>query len=605
MEKRSRRVCLVTVPLFAALLYPSSRSGSLSREYYLSPDYPATSSVDQVIGRVTPGSDEFVTEKYAAQLSERLNELSTALKKNPKNASEVARLLAAEFRSSRLIPVLEVPTETKTELDIFQGEFETNLEVNAETFPAQFVALVADYKEINVADFEIVAMAAEGNDEARTTVDYELVGNGKDRGRLAKKGRWQLEWKNTPGSGWQLRKWVAVNQLRSQASEPVFADVSDAAFSPSTSVAAQLAPGVDYWRSVLDSAVGIDVFGNNGVAAGDIDGDGLDDFYICQPSGLPNRLYRNEGDGTFRDVTESAGVGVLDASSMGLFADIDNDADQDLVVITWKQPLLFNNDGAGRFALKPGAFRFAQPSRGAFTAASLADFDRDGYLDLYVCAYMYFLGDGAYRLAVPYHDANNGPPNFLFRNNGNGAFSDVTDATGMNENNHRWSFACAWSDYDQDGWPDLYVANDFGRNNLYRNNGLVNGRVTFSDVAARAGVEDIGAGMSVSWFDYNNDGFLDLYVGNMWSAAGLRLTAQKPFHQGASAEALDLYRRHAKGNSLFANRGDGTFEDVSFQAKAEMGRWAWSCNPLDFDNDGWLDLYITNGLITNSNPHDL
>jgi tetratricopeptide (TPR) repeat protein len=362
---------------------------------------------------------------------------------------------------------------------------------------------------------------------------------------------------------------------------------------------------VDYWRSVLDGALGLDIFGNNGVAAGDVDGDGLDDFYVCQPSGLPNRLFRNRGDGTFEEITEAAGVAVLDASSMALFADVDNDGDQDLIVITWRQPLLFLNDGKGRFTPKPDAFRFARPPQGAFTSAALADFDRDGYLDLYVCAYSYSLGEGMYRLATPYHDARNGPPNVLFRNDGKGGFEDVTAATDLAENNDRFSFACAWGDYNDDGWPDLLVANDFGRKNLYRNDGRKDGRVTFTDVAVEAGVEDVGAGMSAAFFDYDNDGRLDVYTGNMWSAAGLRVTAQPSFQPQAPAEMLALYRRHARGNSLFRNRGIGAFEDVSLDARAEMGRWAWSSDALDFDNDGWQDLYVVNGFVTNTDRQDL
>src|SRR5207245_733045 len=158
-----------------------------------------------------------------------------------------------------------------------------------------------------------------------------------------------------------------------------------------------------------------------------------------------------------------------------------------------------------------------------------ADYDGDGLIDVYLCCYVYFQGEEQYRYPSPYHDARNGPPNFLFHNEGNLSFRDVTADSGMSQNNDRYSFAAAWCDYDGDGRPDLYVANDFGRNNLYRNIG--GGK--FRDVAHDAGVEDIGPGMSASWFDYDNDGRPDLYVSNMWSPAGLRLTAQKEFQPGA------------------------------------------------------------------------
>ena len=233
-----------------------------------------------------------------------------------------------------------------------------------------------------------------------------------------------------------------------------------------------------------------------------------------------------------------------------------------------------------------------------------ADYDRDGRVDLYLCTYIYFQSEDQYRYPAPYHDARNGPPNFLFRNRltaeGGGVFEDVTAAAGLNENNSRFSFAAAWCDYDGDGWPDLYVANDFGRNNLYRNE---NGR--FRDVAAAAGVEDIGPGMSACWADYDGDGRPDLYVSNMWTAAGQRVVAQKQFAPAADAGLREAYRRHTKGNSLYRNRGDGTFEETGAAESVEMGRWAWGSDAFDFDNDGTPEILIGCGMLTNSSPRDL
>ena len=112
--------------------------------------------------------------------------------------------------------------------------------------------------------------------------------------------------------------------------------------------------------------------------------------------------------------------------------------------------------------------------------------------------------------------------------------------------------------------------------------------------------------MSAAFFDYDNDGRLDIYSGNMWSRSGQRVTAQAAFMPDAPAEVRELYRRHARGNSLFRNRGDGGFEDVTLAARAEMGRWAWSSDALDFDSDGWEDLYVANGMLTReSGPEDL
>jgi hypothetical protein len=201
---------------------------------------------------------------------------------------------------------------------------------------------------------------------------------------------------------------------------------------------------------------------------------------------------------------------------------------------------------------------------------------------------------------VPYHDANNGGRNALFRNDGNFHFTDVTEATGLDVNNRRFSFAASWEDFDNDGWMDLYVANDFGRHNLYRND-----HGHFTDVAAAAGVEDIGAGMSVSWGDFNRDGLMDLYVANMFSSAGSRIAYQPKFAHSQSEETVKTMQRMARGNTLFQNAGDGHFRDVSEETGVTMGRWAWASKFVDLNNDGWPDLAIANGYITGEDPHDL
>lgn len=232
-----------------------------------------------------------------------------------------------------------------------------------------------------------------------------------------------------------------------------------------------------------------------------------------------------------------------------------------------------------------------------------ADYDLDGDLDLYCYSYLFWAGAGSKTHSsypYPYHDADNGAPNFLFRNDGGFKFTDVTKASGLDVNNRRFSLAASWCDYDADGDPDIYVANDFGRNNLYRNEG----GGTFRDVAAEAGVEDTGNGMSVTWEDYDNDGRMDLYVGNMWSSAGSRIAGQPGFGK-AGGDLQAVYRRMARGNSLFRNAGGGHFEDVSIASGAYFGRWSWSCQFIDHDSDGREDLYVANGFVTNEGEDDL
>lgn len=384
---------------------------------------------------------------------------------------------------------------------------------------------------------------------------------------------------------------------RTPATSPLFAEVTGTVLDSE-----QLSRGIPYWMARLEAGTGIDIYGNNGLAVGDIDGDGVDEIYVCQPAGLPNRLFR-WSEGRLIDISATAGVDLLDDSASALFLDLRNLGRQDLVVLRGSSPVLFLNDGQGRFTLAPDAFRFATPPQGAFTGMAAADYDRDGKLDIYCCAYSFFRSEAQFLYPTPYHDAQNGPPNFLFRNrlnaDGTGYFEDVTAAVGLDQNNNRYSFAPAWCDYDGSGWPSLYVANDFGRNNLYRND-----KGTFRDIAAEAGVEDIGPGMSAAWFDENGDGQADLYVANMWTAPGQRVTKTEEFRKRYPG-LDDVWRRHTKGNSLYRNVGNGTFEEVGARLGVEMGRWAWSCDAADLNFDGHPEIFVTCGMLTGPKQPDL
>ncbi len=428
-------------------------------------------------------------------------------------------------------------------------------------------------------------------------VRYEVASE-KDGKLLYRVGRWRQVW-----NGGSLLEFSPLAEHVASAATPYFRDVTAHAFDGVPSFRQQLCCGIPYWRSRLDPATGIDIYGSNGIAVGDIDGDGVDEVYICQPGGLPNRLYKFDRDGRLTDLTDAWDVGILDDSSCALFLDLRNSGRQDLVVLRASGPILYLNEGH-RFSLRTDAFRFAAPPKGGFTGMAAADFDRDGKLDLYLCCYVYFQSEAQYTYAVPYHDARNGPPNFLFRNNlnldGSGFLEDCTGEMGMSENNDRFSFAPAWCDFNDDGWPELYVANDFGRNNLY-----VNREGRFRDMAASAGVEAMGPGMSASWFDYDRDGKADLYVGNMWTDAGQRVTQDRSFAPAHGPELGGAYRAHTMGNSLFQNRGNNTFADVSVRENATFGRWAWASGGHDLNNDGEPEIFVTCGMLTNTSRTDL
>jgi len=567
------------------------------------PHYREESSIDDVLLHVQPGQDGFPNEKYAAEIEDVLGDWGRSLRESPPEFRHIAKFLAPDFRGSSLQPLEEHWIRRESSFEVSRRRFPDQVSLLSEEFLRALNSCLDPSARVITTQFKIPSLSvrAESPLMIQTRIHYDLVTTGPTFYRQEHVGYWELEWVRTQGGRWSVRKWQALEEIRCRTIRPAFADITARALGANPSYREQLLQGSDYWRTVLDGASGIDIYGNNGVAVGDIDNDGFDDFYVCQPAGLPNRLFRNRGDGTFEDVTEASGVGVLDNTTCALFADVDNDGRQELVVVRSTGPLLFLNQGDGKFQLKRDAFHFAQPPQGTFTGASFGDYDRDGWLDIYFCLYSYYQGLDQYRYPTPYFDARNGPPNFFLRNNRDGTFEDVTSASGLNQNNNRYSFDCAWCDIDDDGWPDLYVVNDFGRKNLYRNN--TDG--TFTDIAEEAGVLDIGPGMSSCWFDYDNHGRYDLYVSDMWEPAGMRVSASEEFLRDAPENIRGLFRRHAKGNSLFYNLGDRHFADRSNLAGVELTGWSWSCDAWDFDHDGFPDLYIANGMISGPGRPDL
>ena len=533
---------------------------------------------------IESGHDEFPEEKRAEEI--------TALLLRAVEARSFP--LAADFQGSPPLPVRykTVESDSRNEPVVRTAVFGAVDRPFAQS--ARY--WIESLGQIRSLRFYVTQIELGPGDRANVRVRFEIASRQQEELHY-RVGQWRQVW-----VGDRLSQFEPLEETLTTATKPLFSDVTQEFLGNADSFQRQLRRGVPYWRARLDSASGIDVYGNNGIAVGDIDNDGWDEIYVCQPGGLPNRLYQSR-QGRLEDITERAGVGVLDDTSSALFVDFRNSGLQDLLVLRSGGPLLFLNQGDGRFQSKPDAFRFARPPQGTFTGMAAADFDNDGRVDVYLCCYIYFQSEDQYRYPAPYHDAQNGPPNFLFRNqlssDGRGFFEDVTEPSGMNQNNNRYSFAPAWCDYDGDGWPDLYVANDFGRSNLYRNQ-----KGQFEDVAKPAGAENIGPGMSASWFDYDGDGRPDLYVGNMWTAAGQRMVRHKEFLP-AKQGGVSAYHGHTRGNALYRNRGDGTFEDRSAQEGVEMGRWAWSADALDFDNDGSPEIYVTCGMISSTSQKDL
>jgi enediyne biosynthesis protein E4 len=329
---------------------------------------------------------------------------------------------------------------------------------------------------------------------------------------------------------------------------------------------------------------------SGGVALVDFDRDGLLDVYLVNSPtvatagdarGARSELWRNRGDGTFIDVTDKAGVGYPGWGMGVAVGDFDNDGWNDLYVTCYGKNRLYRNNGDGTFSDLTDKAAVGDPRWSA--GAAFADYDVDGWLDLFVANYVDIrlgalpeFGKGKYCEfhGIPVQCGPRGLPgsgDSLYRNTGNGTFADVSTRAGVSDPAGRFGMGVAWSDFDGDGRPDFFVANDTGPNFMYKNNG----DGTFTDVGLESGTafsEDgkAQASMGVAIGDYNHTGRWSILVTNF----------------------SDEY------NALYRHEKAFLFSDVSFAsqtAKASLPFVGWGTHFFDYDNDGWLDLLVVNG----------
>jgi hypothetical protein len=358
-----------------------------------------------------------------------------------------------------------------------------------------------------------------------------------------------------------------------------------------------------------------------GVAVGDFDGDGHDDLYFCNQLGK-NALYRNKGDGTFEDVTQKAGVGLGDRICVAAtFADTRNNGRQDLYVTSTRGGnVFFRNNGDHTFTdvTKEAGLEHVGHSQ----TAVFFDYDNDGFLDLFVtntarwtlddkADNRYFPGgqDLSVLATAPVEY------NLLYRNNGDGTFTDVTEKAGLKGKG--WSGDVAVFDYNNDGYLDLLVTNMFGRSQLYRNNG--NG--TFTEVTQELLGRTSWGAAGCKVFDFNSDGRLDLFITDMHSHMwlppnkdprtdidpskfarkypGVNGPGGSEFAEREEKRFAETFRIHYDevmfGNTFFKQLPSGTFEEMSDKAGLETW-WPWGIATGDFDNDGHEDVFLPSGM---------
>ncbi len=343
--------------------------------------------------------------------------------------------------------------------------------------------------------------------------------------------------------------------------------------------------GVDKKRIIIETK-------GSGLAFFDYDNDGWLDIYLTNgnrldahwPAGKEptTHLYKNNRDGTFTDVTEKSGIGRSGWQTGVCVGDYDNDGWDDLFCTFWGHNILFRNNGNGTFTDVTAKAGLAQAHGRWGTGASFLDYDRDGHLDLFVCNFVKLDPDKPPSVdeasfcqwkGVPTMCGPRGLPgdtNILYHNNGDGTFTDVSEKAGMLKPGPRYSITSVSYDFDNDGWPDIYVAVDSEPSIFFKNNH----DGTFTDIAVMAGCayNDDGheqAGMGLGVADYDCDGWFDIFKTNF------------------ADDTCNLYH----------NNGDGTFSDLSFNSGVGINNTyvAWGCGFIDYDNDGWADIVQING----------
>jgi FG-GAP-like repeat len=469
-------------------------------------------------------------------------------------------------------------------------------------------------------------------DRFHAKAGFEALGSMKAGGWTSFSGHMDLEWAHD-GKAWHITAWHTRDIQFASSKERLFTEVFD--LSVPTATAAALRNEAHYAETVKYYQAGqknpphpyfstISANHKPGVAVADVNADGLDDLYIMVRIGN-NVLLVNKGDGTFADESVKYGLSLPGHTTCAIFADFDNDGDTDALLGRSLLKTAYLENRAGLFVQHK-----APPwSPMAVVSMSAADYNKDGLLDVYLCTYRAAAppqsapGGGvaavgtddfdwmdeflppdqaqeyrrrlkAERALAPDGAFPNlldqvGPPNMLLVNKGGGVFEPAPEnkTVGLWRN----SLQATWADYDRDGDPDLYVANDWGPDNLLRNDGAAG----FTDISKEAGITSYGFAMGASWGDYDNDGRDDIYVSNMYSKAGRRITASVP---GIAHDFIES----AQGNYLYHQAADGKFTQVAGMKKPAMtvmkAGWSWGGKFADFDNDGWEDLYVLSGYFT-------
>ncbi len=515
-------------------------------------------------------------EELTEKLANRLLEFSVKTRRG--DLPGMAEYLAESLHATELPAAEEVPRAKVKWIRTRSWKIGAEVELSRADFLDSFEELLAHFASIEDVRFKVKhsTITADGRG-ARGQLKFFFIGRNGEEQREWIKGKLDFAAARSEEEPWRLTRFALTEIGSKIASVDLFAEVAGPA-----GVAVSLPPFFEQRG---------DGFAWRGAATADVDGDGRLDLFVV--GYRENGLYRADGDGTFTDIAEEALIDRFPHPGVQpLFLDIEGDGDLDLFVSSVGRQMLFENrlvpDGSLEF------WDVSEKLRGRTAAigfsAVAADFNRDGFPDVYVCSY------NRYGTVMPndWKRSTNGTPNLLFLSRGDGTFVEAAAELGVADS--RWSYAAGVADVDEDGRLDLVVANDYGEKALFMNR-----KDRFVDEAKLRGVIDPGNGMGVSFGDFDNDGDLDLHLTNMSSTAGNRILARLVPEASRDDNVL---LKVASGNTLLENRGGGFFRDVTERAGPFGAGWAWGGGFFDLDNDGLEDLFTPNGFVSGKSMAD-
>jgi hypothetical protein len=553
---------------------------------------------DDLRRRIDPAGDDWPTETWALRIERDLPALLAAALAGDRRGLEAA--LAPDFEGATAL----WPAAFETVLDDGEMTVRRGKDLASAREPRTALAGIVDAWAGSLrdapgarVDVAVDGLAPKGDARFETRIRMRVSGPAGE-GSVQQNVRWIAVWRQPEGGGADVLPRLvslaleSLEEVRTRV-RPI-AELTREVLGTCDGFAEEILRGAGDYHLHQDRLSQQPFLGMHGLAVGDVDGDGLEDLYLPQPGGQPNRLLLHQPDGTVRDGAPAAHLQVLDNCGAALILDFDNDGDEDIAVAAGPNILVGWNDGHGRFT---DSTLLEAPDAPEITSMSAADPDGDGDLDIYACRYVH--GGVSNGVPTPYWNAQNGAMDLYWRNEGNHAFVEAAKEVGFAAHGSRYGLAVMWEDLDEDGDVDLYLVNDFGKNCFYRNDG---GK--FTDVAEEAGAALPAAGMGVTCADVDHDGNLDLFLTNMDSAAGARITTDPRF-QPQHPETLAAYQRHARGNTLLLGDGHGHFRDATDAAGVGPSGWAWGGEFFDLQNDGWPDLYVPNGFVTERDDHDM